>query len=57
MADSWDLGTEPTDVLPRAELNPLLNPLLERNLGRWAEVYFTSPPEQREQAVEELLSG
>jgi hypothetical protein len=55
VADSWDLGTEPTDVLPRAELNPLLNPLLERNLGRWAEVYFTSPPEQREQAVEELL--
>jgi hypothetical protein len=24
-------------------------------MGRWAEVYFTSPPEQREQAVLELL--
>jgi TPR repeat protein len=33
----------------------LINPLLERHLGRWAEVYFTSPPESREQAVEELL--
>src|SRR5450631_121166 len=24
-------------------------------MGRWAEVYFTSPPEKREQAVTELL--
>ncbi len=24
-------------------------------MGRWAEVYFTSPPEKREQAVQELL--
>ncbi len=37
------------------ELNPLLNPLLERNLGRWAQVYFTTPREKREQAVRELL--
>jgi hypothetical protein len=40
---------------PKPELNPLLNPLLEQNLGRWAQVYFTSPPEMREQAVSELL--
>ena len=42
-------------TLPLAELNPLLNPLLAENMGRWAEVYFTSPPEKREQAVLELL--
>ena len=41
--------------LPNPALNPLLNPTLGRNLGRWAEVYFTSPPEKREEAVEELL--
>lgn len=39
----------------KAELNPLLNPLLEKNLGRWAQVYFTSQPEAREQAVLDLL--
>jgi hypothetical protein len=37
------------------ELNPLLNPLLAENMGRWAEVYFTSPPEKRDEAVLELL--
>ncbi len=37
------------------ELNPLLNPLLEQNLGRWAQVYFTTPPQARDQAVRELL--
>lgn len=42
-------------TLPPAELNPLLNPLLAENMGRWAEVYFTSPPENREQAVLKLL--
>jgi hypothetical protein len=41
--------------LPAPELNPLLNPLLGQNMGRWAEVYFKSPPEKREQAVLELL--
>jgi hypothetical protein len=48
--DLNDSGT-----LPRAELNPLLNPVLGENLGRWAEVYFTSAPETREMAVLELL--
>lgn len=42
-------------TLPLAELNPLLNPLLAENMGRWAEVYFTSPPEKRERAVLDLL--
>ena len=32
-----------------------MNPTLGRNLGRWAQVYFTSPPEKRESAVVELL--
>ncbi|MFZ0297993.1 MAG: hypothetical protein WAM13_06540 [Candidatus Sulfotelmatobacter sp.] len=36
-------------------LNPLLNPLLASHMGRWAEVYFTNPPEKREQAVSDLL--
>jgi cytoskeletal protein RodZ len=43
------------DPLPKPELNPLQNPTLGRNMGRWAQVYFTTPPEQREQAVGELL--
>lgn len=38
------------------ELNPLLNPVLGENMGRWAEVYFTSPPDKRQQAVMDLLS-
>jgi hypothetical protein len=43
------------DSLPKSELNPLINPVLGQNLGRWADVYFTSPPEKREEAVEQLL--
>jgi len=42
-------------TLPAPELNPLVNPVLGQNMGRWAEVYFTNPPEKREQAVIELL--
>lgn len=42
-------------TLPVAELNPLLNPVLGQNMGRWAEVYFTTPPERRQQAVLDLL--
>jgi len=33
----------------------MLNPLLGENLGRWAEVYFTSSAETREQALRNLL--
>lgn len=46
---------EGPSTLPEPELNPLLNPVLGQNMGRWAEVYFTAPPEKREQAVLELL--
>ena len=39
------------DKLPEppfpSELNPLTNPVLERNLGRWAQVYFSTPPAKR----------
>jgi len=42
-------------TLPQPELNPLLNPLLGQNLGRWAEVYFTTPPDRREEALQGLL--
>ena len=45
-----DLSNLP--VNPR--LNPLLNPTLGRNLGRWAQVYLSTPPEQREQAIANL---
>jgi len=49
-----DKPVTPPD-LPNPELNPLLNPKLGQNLGRWAQVYFTNPPEKRDQAVIELL--
>jgi hypothetical protein len=42
-------------TLPLPELNPLLNQTLNKHLGRWAEVYFTNPPEKRDQAVVNLL--
>ncbi len=54
MPQSQEKTPEQTE-LPNPELNPLLNPTLGRHLGRWAQVYFTSPPEKREEAVEELL--
>lgn len=47
--------SEGVSTLPPPELNPLLNPLLAQNMGRWAQVYFTSPPEKREEAVQELV--
>jgi hypothetical protein len=47
--------SEGPSTLPPPELNPLVNPLLAENMGRWAQVYFTSPPEKREHAVQELL--
>ena len=42
-------------TLPDPNLNPLSNPVLGQHMGRWAEVYFTTPPEKRREAVEELL--
>ncbi len=53
MSEPWDKGKKVE--LPNPELNPLQNPTLGKNLGRWAQVYFTSPPEKREQAVVDLL--
>ena len=44
-----------TGLLTEPELNPLLNPLLAAHMGRWAEVYFTTPPEKRAQAVSDLV--
>ncbi len=48
--DKLDSGT-----FPEPNLNPLSNPLLGQHMGRWAEVYFTTPPEKRQEAVQELL--
>jgi len=48
-------NSDQPSTLPLPELNPLINPILGQNMGRWAEVYFTSPPEKRDQAVLELL--
>jgi hypothetical protein len=44
-----------SSTLPPPDLNPLLNPLLGQNMARWAEVYFATAPEKREQAVLDLL--
>ncbi|MGA9977634.1 MAG: hypothetical protein WBQ08_03170 [Candidatus Sulfotelmatobacter sp.] len=52
---NFDDNQDYPKTLPSPELNPLTNPVLGRNMGRWAEVYFTTPPEKREQAVQELL--
>jgi len=52
---NFDNNEDYPKTLPSPELNPLTNPVLGRNMGRWAEVYFTSPPDKREQAVQELL--
>jgi hypothetical protein len=49
------LAAEPEADLPNPELNPLVNPIMGRHLGRWAEVYFTTVPEEREAALYKLL--
>src|SRR6476620_3049783 len=56
-AEVTNSGNNPPDkdLVSSSELNPLQNPILGRNLGRWAQVYFTNPPERREQAVVDLL--
>lgn len=48
--NEFDVNTHPDP-----EINPLVNPLLAANMGRWAEVYFTTPPEKRDQAIRDLL--
>ncbi|HTS04880.1 MAG TPA: hypothetical protein VMP68_04795 [Candidatus Eisenbacteria bacterium] len=47
--------SESANSVPAPELNPLQNPLLAENMNRWAEVYFTNPPDRRDAAVVELL--
>ena len=47
--------SKPRRGLPNPDLNPMMNPTLGKNLGLWAQVYFTSPPEKREEAVQQLL--
>ena len=54
LPDQSDNPEHPS-TLPQPNLNPLLNPVLARNIGRWAEVYFTNPPEKRERAVQDLV--
>ena len=54
LPEPWDKALK-TRELPNPELNPLHNPTLGKNLGRWAQVYFTTPPEKREEAVGQLL--
>jgi hypothetical protein len=46
---------KPNHEFQDPELNPMTNTLLAQNMGRWAEVYFTTPPEKRDEAVHELL--
>ena len=50
-----DRGPQNEAALPNPDLNPLTNPTLGRNLGKWAQVYFTNPPEKRDDALSELL--
>ena len=52
MPNLWDKVPE---APASSELNPLTNPVLEQNLRRWAQVYFSTPPAKREQAVSALL--
>ena len=53
--DNSDRGTLSRGTLSLPELDPLLNPILAQNMSRWAAVYFASAPENREQAVFQLL--
>lgn len=60
MAQLWDKQpdakrADAANPLPNPQLSPATNPILGKNLGRWAQVYYTNPPEKREQAVAELL--
>ena len=42
-------------ALPNARLNPLQNPLLAKQLGRWAHIYYTASVDKREAAIEKLV--
>ncbi len=45
---------QPENRPASAEINPLLDPILSQNLERWAEVYFTTLPEKRHEAIQAL---
>lgn len=45
----------PSNSLPSRHLSPVLNPLLASHMGRWAEIYYTTPVEKRDEAVAQLL--
>lgn len=55
MPATWKDGRESEASLPDPRLNPMINPRLGKNLGRWANVYYTTPAERRDQAVLELV--
>ena len=44
-----------SSCIPDQHLSPVLNPLLANQLGRWAEIYYTTPAENRDEAVRQLL--
>lgn len=46
----------PGTQIPDTDPNPLNFPILERDLGRWAQVYFTTPPDKRHEAVGALIN-
>jgi hypothetical protein len=51
---SFNQQFSPSEV-PEPEINPIQDPLLSKNLGRWAQVYFSAPPAQRDAAVRVLI--
>ncbi len=55
MQAAQDNRSEADEGLPDPRLNPMINPRLGKNLGRWADVYYTTPPEKRDAAVLELV--
>lgn len=55
MSQSPDKMREPLPDFPNQDLNPLVNPVLGRHLERWAQVYFNTPAERREEAVFQLI--
>ncbi len=54
MERAFEPPSSPSEV-PEPEVNPIQDPLLSKNLGRWAQVYFSVPPAERDAAVRLLL--
>jgi hypothetical protein len=51
-----ELPQNQASSLQDPRLSPLHNRLLAENLGRWAHIYYTTPPEERERALTALLN-